>query len=330
MRRCLIILDGFMERKLENKSFKELLLNDLDISYSESYKDFSIIGKDIDSLNCIMNILGINSSKINIGERSFYEGLNKGIFINDNQTILRCNIVKIRNGVLEDFTGGDLPNNIGEILKEIEIENGKLYPCFKYKNLLVLDEKVDFKLYPPHFNIGKDINCIMPKDSNIKSIVDKSYDFFKAQDLEGLILWPWGASNSIDLDIKKENTGMIAGIDLVCGIGKALGMKVIQPVNTNGDSDTDLNNKFRAFLEIIKEVDNLVIHINGFDELSHRKDFNGKLKFIDKVREEFILPLLNYMERYKYKISITCDHRTDSFTGNHEKGLVPYLEISNI
>ncbi|KMT22286.1 hypothetical protein [Clostridium cylindrosporum] len=334
MKEVLIILDGLMEKSLEGIDLKALILGDMDIDYTLDVTDYSLEGKDIDSLNCIMNMLGYSALEQDIGDRSFYEGLNQGI--KDYEYILRCNIVRIRNGILEDFTGGNLSENIDSILREIRVEDGYVNPCYKYKNLLVINSsKNDLtrcKFYPPHFHVGDDIGRIIPENEYIKKIIYDSYEFFKSKGMEGCILWPWGPSRKVDLEPfhskYKKVAGIVSGIDLVSGIGKALGMEAIQPIECNGDYDTKLNKKLDASIRLIKSVDFLIVHINGFDELAHRKDLNGKLDFVKKVRLEFLVPLINKLRAYgKCDITITCDHRTDSLSGAHEKGDVPILRI---
>ena len=100
MKEILIILDGFMEECLEGHSFKKLLFGDMKLNYTEMKEDFSVAGKDLDSLNCIFNMLGYDSSKEYIGERAFYEALNRGIKIKDEEGIYRCNIIKVNNLIL--------------------------------------------------------------------------------------------------------------------------------------------------------------------------------------------------------------------------------------
>lgn len=330
MKKILIVLDGLMEDKFDEMSFKELVLGDIDVNFKEEIKNFSVKGKDVDSLNCIMNILGYNSNKVDIGERAFYEGLNRGITINENQSILRCNVVKVKNGILEDFTGGNLPEDIGDILKRFNLEYAKLYPCCKYKNLLVLDDYFEDKLYPPHFNIGKRVSEISPKKGVIKNIMDESYEFFKKEGFEGLMLWPWGVSKNVKLNPLKEKVAVISGIDLVLGIGKALKMEVIKPEGATGDFDTNLSEKLEASMSLIKKYDYLFIHINGFDELAHRKDFKGKMEFIEKVKKEFLVLFVKNVDKYNdVSIYITSDHRTDSFTGKHEEKSLPLIIITS-
>ena len=195
MKEILIILDGLMEKEFENISIQSLLLDNINCNIKKH--DFSVRDRDIDSLNCILNMLGYSPLQ-NIGDRSFYEGLSQGIV--DYESILRCNIVKAYNNKLVDFTGGDLPLDISSILKDFNINKGYIHPMQGYKNLLVLKEnKIFEKLNPPHFNLGKDLNSIMPKDEYLKDIIKESNNYFKSLGYENLYLWPWGASEKIKM-----------------------------------------------------------------------------------------------------------------------------------
>ena len=339
MKKVLIILDGLMERYFENNNLKELILGDLHLNYTIDKVDYSIKDKPLDSLHCIMNILGYSSLQVDIGERAFYEAIANNIEIGEDEVVLRCNLIKVKDNILEDFTGGKFDIKLENILANFKIENGRFIRGDKYKNLLVLkkeDNIFNIEFYPPHFNMGKEIKDILPDNKGIINIIKESYNTFKSNDKEGYMLWPWGPSKKIVLHNYKPSfnnnlsAGIISGIDLVVGMGKVIGIKSVKPKGCNGDRDTLLEEKLIVAKDMIRDLEYTIIHVNGFDELAHRKDLQGKLEFIDKCREELIIPLIEYLnENYEYELIITCDHRTDSFSGIHEKGFVPLIKIIN-
>lgn len=334
MKKVLIILDGLMEKNFEKVDLLELILENKKENAKLTFKDFSIENKDIDSLNCIMNILGYSPLKENIGDRAYYEGLSKGI--KDYKYILRCNIVRVENNVLKDFTGGDIPPEAIGLLNGFHIENAFIHPCYKYKNLLVIKNCVEdlekVKFYPPHFYINAPFENILPKSEFIKGIINSSYKLFKENNIEGLMLWPWGVSRKVNLEEfqKRYNTSgaLVSGIDLLNGIGKALNLECKLLKNCTGDIDTNLKLKLKESINLIQKKDFLIVHINGLDEASHRKNLKEKLEFLHKVKKEFLFPFIESTEKCNRKIIITCDHRSDSFTGVHEKGNVPFITIN--
>ncbi|RXD24556.1 phosphoglycerate mutase, partial [Acinetobacter baumannii] len=54
---------------------------------------------------------------------------------------------------------------------------------------------------------------------------------------------------------------VVSGIDLVAGMGLALGMKSIKPSLATGYENTDLVQKLEVALSLIQEVDVLIVHI---------------------------------------------------------------------
>lgn len=316
MKEVLLILDGLMEEGLE--------------FHPTSWCDFSVANRDLDSLNCIFNMLGYPSHQFEIGERAYYEALAKGITLHEDEVILRCNIVRIEDGKLVDFTGGRLPVNIASILQGIHVSEGTLYVGDTYKNLLLLQNfSSDAPLYPPHFHVGEKIEDLMPKSKRLRKLMEDSKAVFHKQGLSGCMLWPWGLSTKVTLpffyDRYQKVGGVVSGIDLVVGMGLALGMKSIKPSAATGYENTDLVQKLEASLLLIQEVDVLVIHLNGLDELAHQKNLNGKLAFLEKINTQFIQPLLNELK--DTTVYITCDHRSDSKTGRHEVGKVPMWKL---
>lgn len=332
MKNILIILDGLMENALNAIEIKEILLKEYKDSYKLKMVDFNVKDKAIDSLNCIMNILGYSANKYDIGDRAYYEAIANNIKIKEDEVVLRCNIVNVLNEQLVDFTGGTIPNNIEEILNYIHIENVKIYHLNEYKNLLVMKKELVMNslLCPPHFHIGENISNLVPNNEVIKLIIKESQRVFSLNGVEGKVLWPWGISKEVKLPsytkIHNSRGGIVAGIDLLCGIAKVLEMEYRKPKKSTGYYNTSLKEKLKATIELAETCDDIIVHINGLDELAHKKDFTNKLRFLEKISNELIYPLLTIKE---FKVAITCDHITDSRTGKHEKGEVFYIEHKN-
>ncbi|MEG1482298.1 hypothetical protein [Clostridium sp.] len=336
MKEILIILDGLMEERLENKDLKKMILGDFSKYATLSMTNYVTEGKPVDSLNCIFKMLGYSPSEYEIGDRAYYEALSMGIKLKKDETILRCNIALAKDNKLLDFTGGNLGNNLNEKLRGINIKDGKFINCDNYKNLLILTDKdctiLNSKCYAPHFNVSKDIRDILPNNEKLKSIIDTSKLYFNENNLENRILWPWGPCKSVDLESfnSKHNKSatLISGINLVHGMGIALGMHSIKPNTCNGYYDTSLSEKLNVALIRVLEDDVVIIHVNGLDELSHKKCYVDKLNYMEKIRKELIIPIINSLKgKINCNIKITCDHRTDSYTGMHDENSVPEIII---
>ncbi len=359
-KKILIILDGYFENTKKIKKVIDSEFKDLESITKFSYRDRqdnSIIGYDVDSLNCIFNILGYSPKVNNIYERAYFEALSKGYKLKEDQSVLRCNLVKIEDNRLKDFTSGlsreeasFITYKFIENLKRHESLNKefKMIHCDAYRNLLFInknyDSLKDIVFSKPHDNTYKILDEIMPKSINneghkglifILEFMKYSYNYFKKIGYEGIMMYPWGLSKKTFLESIKEkfelNGAVISGIDLVKGMGLSIGLKNIDLSNATGDYDTSLIEKRNKAKEAINKFDFLLIHINGCDELSHRKDTEGKVLFIKKIFNEIIKPLLKYIkDNYsKYSMLITGDHITNSINGMHERGEGDYLFLSS-
>lgn len=359
-KKVLIILDGYFEN---TKNIKEVIdsefkdLESITKFSSRGRSDNSIMGYDVDSLNCIFNILGYSPTENKIYERAYFEALSKGYELKEDQSVLRCNLVKIEDNRLKDFTSG-LSKEEASFITYKFIENlkkhqnlnkeFKMIHCDAYRNLLFInknyDSLKDIIFSKPHDNTYKILDEIMPKGATnegdeglliILEFMKYSYNYFKSIGYEGIMMYPWGVSKKTYLDSMKEkfklNGAVISGIDLVKGMGLAIGLKSINLSNATGDYDTSLIEKRNKAKEAIDKFDFLLIHINGCDELSHRKDTEGKVLFIEKIFDEMIRPLLKYIEynHNEYSILITGDHITNSINGMHERGEGEYLFLSS-
>ncbi|WP_024614928.1 hypothetical protein [Clostridium sp. Ade.TY] len=357
-KKILIILDGYYE---ENSIIKNTINNNfnkiIEISpfYKKGYIDNSIEGYDVDSLSCIFNILGYKLNEEKIYERAYFEAISKGYNISDNESVLRCNLIKVYKNKLHDFTGGlnknleeELINGfINDVIKREDLKDYlKLVNCSHYRNLLFINEKYEniqnIKFYKPHENVGKEISNILPKCKFKNEIFNKIYlmielskKYFKSKGYDGLMLFPWGLSKKANINTLNEKYSLdgyvVAGIDLIKGMGLALGLDSVNLEKATGNFDTSLDEKLIKSKEAIKDKDFLFTHINGCDELAHTCNLDGKVSFINKCFDEFVNPFINYIKlNYNnYSIIITGDHITNSITGKHEKGDTFYLILSS-
>lgn len=359
-KKLLIILDGYFENTKNIKKVIDFEFKDLEYITKFSYRgslDNSIIGYDVDSLNCIFNILGYSPKGNKIYERAYFEALSKGYELKKSESVLRCNLVKIEDNRLKDFTSG-LSKEEASFITYKFIENlkshqnlnkeFKMIHCDAYRNLLFInknyDSLKDIIFSKPHDNTYKILDEIIPKSSTkegnegltvILEFMKYSYKYFKDIGYEGIMLYPWGLSKKTSLNLIKEkfelNGAVISGIDLVKGMGLSIGLKDIDLNNATGDYDTSLIEKRNKAKEVIDDFDFLLIHINGCDELAHRRDTEGKILFIKKIFNKMINPLLKYIEANysKYSMLITGDHITNSINGMHERGEGDYILLSS-
>jgi len=339
MKTILIILDGVSEEKnilLNNMTPLEYantkVLNKIISEGSKSKTTFYPPNKEPDSLNCILSILGLEEILIP-RNRAYLESLAAGIKVEEDEAVLRCNLVRIKDNVLESFNGCGLTSEeMKNFALNVKINNNiKFYHISDYRNLIVVKKNKDLsslKDIPPHENIGQNIDEILEniKDINILNefIVKNQFRF----NGNNYMFYPWGISEAVKLpsfsSLHNKTCSCVASAEIVKGIAKAMEIDLVELKNSTGDTDTDLFEKAFAVLREIKTHDVVIAHINGTDEVSHRKDTFGKVKFIEKIDKEFLSEIYGNNDK-NTKIIIVSDHQTSSITGKHEKGFVDVI-----
>ncbi|MFH0943312.1 MAG: 2,3-bisphosphoglycerate-independent phosphoglycerate mutase [Candidatus Beckwithbacteria bacterium] len=134
-----------------------------------------------------------------------------------------------------------------------------------------------------------------------------------------------GAGKAPSLPDFKDKYGLkaacIAGAGLYKGIGRLIGMKVIEVKGATGRPDSDLKAKIRKAIELKEKYDFFFIHFKAADSLGEDGNAAGKIKFIEKI-DEAIKPLIKLKNSL---IVVTADHSTPCGLKNHSGDDVPIV-----
>ncbi len=341
MKSVLIILDGVSEEKTD------VLHGMTPLEYActptidsivkkgiHKKASYCVEGREPDSLSCILSVLGVDSSIIP-RNRAYLEALASGINVEDDEVVLRCNLISADENRLESFNGRGLASEeIDEISNKITVPDGmKFYHLTDYRSLMIVKRSKEIQLLgdvAPHENIGINISELFRDVGKIEIL----NEFIEANRFiirgRQYMFYPWGVAEKSFLpsffNLYGRTCSCICGAEIMRGIAKAMGMNVPALKNATGDVDSDLREKAKAVLDELKENDAVIAHINGADESAHRMNLQEKIKFIEKIDEEFLKIIYENIENTA--LTIVSDHQTSSITGKHEKGPVDY--ISNI
>lgn len=122
-------------------------------------------------------------------------------------------------------------------------------------------------------------------------------------------------------------TACIAGGGLYKGVGRMLGMHVIEDSRLSGGTTTDLSAKFEITQNALNDYDFVFTHVKGTDNYSHDGKYKEKSEFIERVDKELyrFLP-----ENYEgdLVVMITGDHSTPCSFKDHSADPVPILIYS--
>jgi 2,3-bisphosphoglycerate-independent phosphoglycerate mutase len=113
------------------------------------------------------------------------------------------------------------------------------------------------------------------------------------------------------------NGGCVSGTGLIRGVARLTGMAVPDVPGATGYIDTDYLAKAKATLQLLREnMDFVLVHIEGIDEVSHDKDAKAKVKAIEDSSEILIRHLVENMPD-DVIVCILSDHTTSTLSGDH-------------
>lgn len=310
-------------------------------------------GSDVANLS----VLGYDPNECYTG-RSPLEAGSIGIDMKDTDVSFRCNLVTLsdeenyEDKTILDYCADDISTQEAEILvkylaENLDNEEFKFYSGVSYRHCLIwsngtLDLGV---LTPPHDITGKPIKEYVPTHKNAQKMYDlmkRSYDLLKdhpvnlARIEKGLrpanSIWLWGEGVRANLVDFKEKFGvkasMISAVDLLKGIGKFSGMKVVSVDDVTGYIDTNFEGKAQAAINEFKSGQDFVyIHVEAPDECGHRHEIDNKQKAIGIIDKTILGPVLNYLEETneRFKILVTPDHATPLSLKTHTNDPIPFF-----
>lgn len=119
----------------------------------------------------------------------------------------------------------------------------------------------------------------------------------------------------------------IAGGALYKGVGRLVGLTVMEVPGATGDLNTDLRAKAHAALKALKEAELVFVHIKGADNAAHDGNAEEKRKFIERVDREFFGKLLAELPWDTVHLCVSGDHTTPPAVGEHTADPVPTLFV---
>lgn len=311
-------------------------------------------GFPIESMVCIMGLLGYDPASYYPHGRASFEAMAKGIPLADDDLVLRCNLVSVdpHTGVLTDFTAGLISDsNARKVISRIKLpfRNWELYPGQSYRNVLVIrggaDEVAHIKCYPPHMHIGHKIRETLPEpeDSRARPLVAQLGEFLLdshnqiasmdlPQDSRANMLWVWSPSTKPVWppfhSLRGLRAACVGGLDFLQGIAMAANIHFDIVPGATGYLDTNYRAKADFTIRYIEHYDLVLTHINAADEAAHQHDYRGKVEAIEEIDRQIIGPVLHHLHKNhegRFRIAICGDHNTRCSDGKHTDDPVPYV-----
>lgn len=147
------------------------------------------------------------------------------------------------------------------------------------------------------------------------------------------LIWPWGGGyrpSMLTLSEKypEVRSGAVVSADnLIRGIGKYAGLKVVDVDGATGFADTNYEGKAKAAIDALRTDDFVFLHIEASDEAGHDGDLKLKLKTIEDIDLRVMGTICSELSDWKEPVCIALlpDHPTPVEMRTHVNEPVPFL-----
>lgn len=306
-----------------------------------------------------------NSSILGYDQHIVYEGRGPleaasiGVELDADDLAMRCNLVCLEGDLLKNHSCGRLETEEADVLIRFlqeKLGNDRIhfYTGVQYRHLLVIKGG------------NKQLNCTPPHDIPLKpwrenlphatsegegsktasllvDLILKSQELLKDHPLNierlqrGMdpanSIWPWGGGyrpRMVPLtttypQIKKGS--VITAVDLIRGIGKYAGLRVLDVEGATGLWDTNYEGKAEAAIQALREGDDFVyVHVEASDEAGHDGNLELKLQTIENLDNRLVRPILEALPTIGEEVSIAVlpDHPTPISLRTHTADPIPF------
>ncbi len=300
-----------------------------------------------------MSVLGLRP-ELNYPGRGPIEAVSQGIEIAENDIVWRCNLVTISpEGDMADYSAGHIDDEVSRrLIADLQSEFGNdkvtFYPGVSYRNLVVLhgsefSDKVAY--YKPDSSHGiniEDLHWTARDDSEeaehtvdfLNDLFAETADFLAKHPLNAgkespaSHIWPWSPGKRPNLKSFSERfpgkTGVvISAVDVIRGIGKCIGMDVIDVPGATGYIDTNYAGKAAAAIEAVKTHDFVYLHVEAIDECSHEGNLELKMQAIADFDSKIVAPVLEALKDEAVIFAVLPDHPVPIELRKHTRTPVP-------
>ena len=147
-------------------------------------------------------------------------------------------------------------------------------------------------------------------------------------------IWPWSGGYRPSMQTLQQqypqikSGAVISAVDLIQGIGRYAGLRIVKVPGATGLADTNYEGKAQAAIDALRSGDDFVfVHVEASDEAGHDGDLELKLKTIEYLDRRLIKPIYNEVKAWEEPVCIAVlpDHLTPVEMRIHVGQPVPFL-----
>ena len=303
-----------------------------------------------------MTMLGYDPARYHTG-RAPIEAASQGIELAPDDVVFRMNLVSLQPGdggaiVMHDFTSGHISSGeaakiVADIGRELGRDGIEFHNGVSYRHLMVWHHGLTgARLTPPHDITGQIVEPHMPAGEGadrLNALMRQSAEILRDHPVnrarraegktEATSAWFWGQGKRPAVPTLKARFGVdgavISAVDLVNGLGRLAGLKVITVPGATGFLDTDYAAKGRYGLAALKDYDFLLLHIEAPDEAGHMGRADLKVEALERIDELILGPMLDQLPEFgEFVLLLMPDHSTPSKLKTHSNEPVPFAMLN--
>jgi 2,3-bisphosphoglycerate-independent phosphoglycerate mutase len=294
-----------------------------------------------------MALLGYDPRQYYTG-RGPIEAAAMRIALDARDVAFRCSLISTDGERLLDYSAGHIATEearpLIEAAQKLCTRQMRLFPGVSYRHILLWnDGPLEVKTFAPHENMNRPLDEILPTgdgDYRLRQFIWDSIDLLNDHPYnrrrrdEGKpaanTLWPWGQGRAPQLPsffrLHGKTGAVIAGVDVVRGLGRLSGLEVVAVPGATGYLDTDYYAKGRYAVEALNRHDFVWVHVEAPDEAGHMGSIDEKIKAIENIDQLVVGTMLSGLKKLDdFRMLIVPDHATPIATRGHKAGPVPYL-----
>lgn len=295
-----------------------------------------------------MTVLGYDPRQYYCG-RAPLEARNLGVEVKKGEIAFRANLVNVTDGIMADYSGGHIDTADGrELIKMLDKRLGGPKVRFaggtQYRHLAILKGSAfeTAKCTPPHDISGQPIEAFLPKGGGGKELRQlmedtrlllEGHEINRERRRDGKktanMVWLWGQGKGMEMPSFQSRFGLkgavISAVDLIKGLGKAIGMDVLEVPGATGWLDSNFAGKAEAALKALKKKDFVFVHLEATDEAGHKGDPAAKVKAVELIDEQIVGPIAAGLEGQDWRLLVTPDHSTPLEMKTHKFEPVPWF-----
>lgn len=299
-----------------------------------------------------LSLFGYDPKKSTAGLGAL-EAANLEVKLEPNEVAFRMNLVTESDGVMADSTAGEISSKEAKALvtflnKKMSSDFVKFFPGSGYRHIAVIKDAKGYEALAatcpaPERILGKRIESNLPVGTGAELIKKLMYDAksllekheinqvrVDLQENPANMVWLWGQGSRPDLVRITETHGVtgavISAVDYMKGLGRLIGLTVVDAPGYTGKADTDFEAKADAMTDVLKEKDFVCVHVRACDDASHQGNLKQKILALEAIDYYILGAAKQFYEEFKeVRILIAPLLSTSWKTKSHLKDSVPFI-----